>query len=97
MSGGVIFRDRGNGLVVIGAERRIAELCPAPVEFGGQCLDQRRLFRIVTDVAAEQREILLRQPPLLLKDAAVLLFQADREAAECRLGARQRGIEAARL
>src|SRR3546814_19019511 len=63
VAGGIIFGDGGDGLAIIGAERRVAELYAARGEFGDQLADQPGLLRIVADVALEQRQIFLRQHP----------------------------------
>src|SRR3546814_7550640 len=77
--GGIIFGNGGDGLVVIGAERRIAELLAASLQLGGQLRDQRGPRRIVADIALQQAKILHRDAPFLLVDATVALLQRSEE------------------
>src|SRR3546814_7114308 len=70
-----------------------SDLFAAAVHLARQLLDQRDLFGIVAHIAAEPRHELARAAPLIFIDAPVLFLQPDREAAERRLGARDRGVD----
>ncbi len=97
MAGGVKFGNRGDGLVVVGAERCVAQLFAAAVHLARQLLDEHDLFGIVAYIALQPRHELARAAPLIFIDAPVLFLQPDREAAERRLRPRDRGVDRARL
>src|SRR5690606_34476845 len=69
------------------------QLFAAAVHLALELLDQRDLLGIVAYIALEPRHELARAAPLIFIDAPVLFLQPDREAAERRLGARDRGVD----
>src|SRR3546814_14792834 len=78
--GGIIFGNGGDGLVVIGAERRIAELLAASLQLGGKLLDQPGLRRSVADIPFQPAQRMTSVAPLLLMAPTAPLFQAGRQA-----------------